>query len=513
MRPLPQRLLLLSIVASVGCASRTALQSDPAPPPGLSVGPSVGPTLDALTATLATAPRQSGGTAAVNGAGGAPKPEKGEPWRLQAALGLPSWLAVSGSQRTRFENLDGEFRGGRGGSNQSWAFQTRVDVTARKDAWRAGVEVIDSRLHDQPLDETPDTTNVNALELLQGYIAYTEKSAFADGDSLDILAGRHTMDVGSRRLVARNAFRNTINSFTGLNAVWKGAQKEQVRAFVVSPVNRLPSDAEGLRDNDVEFDEELRQTRLFGVHAERPILGDGRTIGELYVIRLDEDDEEDVNTRNRDLWTAGARILRRPAKGKLHFEWESMYQTGDSRSNTNPANTTDLDHRAHYHHLMLGYQFADEHRTRIEGLFDYASGDRDSTDGEQNRFDTIFGARRWEYGPTGIFGPFARANMLSPGLRLTLSPFERTQVMLTHRLHYRASTADAWTVAGLNDPDGARFIGHFTEGRVIYDVVPESLQFELGVAFLQGGGLIEDTASADWDGDSAYVYVGTNFSF
>ena len=162
---------------------------------------------------------------------------------------------------------------------------------------------------------------------------------------------------------------------------------------------------------------------------------------------------------------------------------------------------------------MVGFQFDDANKTRLEGLFDYASGDRDGSDGEQNRFDTLFGARRWEYGPTGIFGPFARANMLSPGLRLSLSPFERTQVMFTHRLHYRASNEDAWTAANLNDVGGSRFIGHFTEAQVAYDIVPKSLRFEIGAAYLQGGSFVEEAATTDWNGNSAYVYVGTNFTF
>lgn len=52
---------------------------------------------------------------------------------------------------------------------------------------------------------------------------------------------------------------------------------------------------------------------------------------------------------------------------------------------------------------------------RISAEFDFASGDR-SGPGYQ-RFDTLFGMRRADLAPAGIYNAIGRANILTPGIR------------------------------------------------------------------------------------------------
>lgn len=441
------------------------------------------------------------------------RPADDDAWRLDRALGLPDWLELDGHQRTRYESFDEHFRAGRSGSGQGFFTRTALRATARRGRLEGTLELLDSRQFDTPDDLPLGTSNVNPLDVLQLYVGGHVKDVWHDGDELSITLGRHTMDVGSRRLVARNRFRNTINAFTGLNATWEDDAGSALRAFYVFPVQRLPTDLESQRDNEMEADEERTQVRFYGLHGSKK-----RALGpfdaELYAFGLDEDDGSDLNTRNRDLLTVGGR-LRKPSKpGATDYELELAYQTGETRASTSDADTTDLDVDACFFHASAGYQWDARMKPHLEVLFDYASGDDDPTDGEVNRFDTLFGARRFEFGPTGIFGAFARANILSPGLRLNLKTSSATQLMVTNRLHYLASDKDAWTTSGLVDPtgDSGDYVGDLLEARVRWDP-HANLRVEVGAAHLFAGDFVDDAPNATTQGDTTYGYLSTTLSF
>ena len=437
-----------------------------------------------------------------------------EPWRLGREAGLPDWLTLEGHQRTRYEALDEQFRAGLSGSDRTIALRTSLRATARFERYQGSVELLDARQYCAS-DESPlDTGMVDAIDVLQAWAGLRWEDALAAGDRLDLTLGRQTMDVGSRRLVARNRFRNTINAFTGLHARWEAASGEVLRSFYVLPVQRLPDDRSSLMGNDPQLDEERSQVRFFGLHASKPDLFPGAD-GELYAFGLAEQDGPDLATRDRDLWTIGARLHKEPAAGELDFELETAWQFGESRASKSAGDAVDLDHEAGFLHLSVGRRWDSPGTPRLEGLFDYASGDADPTDGENNRFDTLFGARRFEFGPTGIFGAFARSNLISPGYRLSFAPTADTQVMVAHRFHYLASDRDAWTTSGLVDPAGRSgdYLGNLAEIRARWKLFPGSLQLEVGLAQLFAGGFLDDAPNATGQGDATYGYVSTTFSF
>lgn len=440
----------------------------------------------------------------------AERPAEKKPLRLHTAWNLPQWLDLRFEQRTRFEHLDQKYKAGQSGFDQQLALRTLLFASARFEPFDLSAELIDSRAYLSPDDAALETTQINAVELLQGYLGGNFERPFLQDDSLALKLGRQTLDFGNRRLVARNAFRNTINNFGGLHGDWDSGSGMGLQGFYFLPVNRLPNDAQGLADNAVQFDEELDRTRLAGLEWSDRFLERGLQ-SEVYALHLNESDQGGVNTRDRQLWTIGTRLFTDPLPGKLHFEWESAFQFGESRSTTNPANTTDLDHAAQLHHLTLGYQFEDDWKTRVEGLFDYASGDEDPSDGSFERFDTLYGARRFEFGPTGILGLIPRANLISPGARAFLQVSPRLRWMFAHRLIYLASDRDAWTTAALVDPAGqsGRYVGQATEFSVSYELLPRNLWLELGMQHLFAGSFVSDVPNATGQDDPTYVYLQT----
>lgn len=442
---------------------------------------------------------------AAAGAGPA-RADSAKPWRLRDAAGMPAWLDFGVSYRVRVEHLVNQFRAGAPQTDATaLVMRTLAAAKATFDPVFFGAELEDSRAF--ATDDTPlKTSSVDALELLQAYAGISHKGLFASGDRLELQLGRMTMDVGSRRLVARNHYRNTLNAFTGLDVSWTSKSKRVLRAFGVMPVTRRPSDAGALRDNDIQIDKENTDAILSGVFFAAPKLAAGATL-ELYALGLFERDG-DVASRNRRLVTAGVRAVRKKNLGKLDFELEAMGQFGTSRASRAADDTTDLDHRAFFVHAQVGRTLRAPWRPRLIAQYDYASGDSDPNDGENNRFDTLFGARRWEFGPTGIYGPFARANLNTPGVRVQVKPTRRVSAFFAYRLYWLASATDAWTTSGLRDPTGGsgKFLGHQVEARFRFNVLPKNLRFEVGAAHLIRGRFATDVTGAR-DDPATLVYA------
>jgi hypothetical protein len=230
---------------------------------------------------------------------------------------------------------------------------------------------------------------------------------------------------------------------------------------------------------------------------------------------LHEDDSAKFPTRNRRLYTPGVRYSRARAKANWDYDFESVVQVGKVRNSAAAADVTDLDHFAHFHHAEVGYTFAVPWSPRAYAVFDYASGDNSPTDDESNRFDTLFGARRFDHGPTGIYGAFARSNIESPGYGLNLKPTSAVELEIKHRLYWLASDTDAWTTSGIRDASGASgsFIGNQLEAMIRWDLLPGNLRLELGGAHLFAGEFIERAPNAAGKGDSTYGYASLELRF
>ncbi len=437
-----------------------------------------------------------------------------EPWRLADAIEAPDWLLLSGSHRTRFETLDGQFRAGRNGGDQVLVFRTTLHGELQLDDLRLGVELADSRAKLADTGTPLSTGIVNTLELLQAYTSLSNDDLFTEGATSLLRFGRITMEVGSGGLVLRHRYRNTINAFTGLDWQWTGADGRHARAFVTLPVDRQPKRFDDLIDNERSFDRESTDVVFWGLFYQPPDLPWGDD-GEAYLFGLHERDGARRATRNRQLLTPGIRFRRPASKGAFDYEIESVFQFGTSRSSTAATDTTDLDHFAHFQHVEAGYSFEAPWSPRLVAQFDYASGDRDPNDGDNERFDSLFGARRFDFGPTGIYGSFARANLITPGLRLQVKPSPSVRVMLAHRAFWLASDRDAWTTSGVRDAAGATssYLGQQLEARLRWALVPENLQFEVGAAHLFDGTFLKNAPNATRQGDATYLYTQLTFSF
>jgi hypothetical protein len=147
--------------------------------------------------------------------------------------------------------------------------------------------------------------------------------------------------------------------------------------------------------------------------------------------------------------------------------------------------------------------------------YDRATGDDDPADGKVGRFNTLFGARRFDFGPTGIYGIAARANIESPGVRLNFRPAPRWQAMLGYRAFSLDAARDAWVGSGWRDASGTagRSIGRQLEGSFTWTAIPDRVTVETGFAHLWSGRFAKETAGTAFRGDPEYFYASVTTSF
>ncbi len=436
-------------------------------------------------------------------------------WKLKEALHLPKWFEVSAQHRVRYETLSDQFRRGSSGSDQILSLRTLAQAVLHlDDQLQLKLELQDARAEFVDSGSRMTATIVNAAELLQANLVWKTSNLFQSGSESVLRAGRFTLDLGKRRFVARNRFRNVIQAFSGINWNWKAREGVYVKTLLTLPVNRQPTAVPQLLRNDAAFDEESLHQVFWGMLIGVPNLPAGHK-AEVSFFALHEDDGNQYLTRNRELYTPGFRLYRPVQPGRWDYEIETMFQFGTVRATTRAVDTTDLDLFAHFHHAEVGYTFNSNWRWRLFVEYDYASGDGDPSDTSSGRFEPLFGPNVADFGPTSIHTAFVRSNINSPGVRLQVRPDKKASAYLSYRAFWLASRTDGWRGAsGLRDATGnsGNFLGHQLFLRGKWKVHP-NVKLEGGVVYRIDGNFQESVSGSPRQGNSIYSYVSTTLSF
>jgi hypothetical protein len=435
-----------------------------------------------------------------------------------AALSLCAWCQLAAQpasgrdrfdfgvvQRSRYETIDEQFGGGLSGADHVLALQTSLTFDYKLDKVQLYGEVLDSRGYLNDEQSSVGTFLVNTLEPVQAYAAFTLPAGAGAKSTLRV--GRLTLDIGKRRLISRNRFRNTLSTFTGIDWQWQGADGQNARAIYLQPMRILPARLDEMLDNDFELDHGQRDTVVWGGFYQFPKGTRGDTV-EVYGFDYDSTDvRADAASYFDDVWSVGSRVFRPAAKGKWNYEVEGVSQTGDAGGTVAGVPRRDLDHRAHLLHAELGYQLDTAWAPNLIFQLDEASGDEDPLDARSQRFNTLFGDRRFEFTTTGIYGPFNRSNLRAAGMRLTLTPTPRVQGMLHYRSFRLGAERDTWVGIGARDTTGRAgdSLGRQLEGQLIWTAIPDRLTLEGGFEHLEFGRFAEQTGVAA-NGDPTYVY-------
>ena len=415
-----------------------------------------------------------------------------------------SGFSFTGTQRSRYESVDPQFRPGLGTDDRVLAVRTSLRFDTRLPKLDVAGEIMDSRALLNDRSSFLSTTVVNALEPVQAYVAL-HLPAGTDGATSTLRLGLVTLDLGKRRLLARNRYRNTVTSFLGADWERRDSTGRAARAFYLEPRRALPTDAESLLDNTPQVDSTRHDAAFWGVYYRTAPDAAGDAV-EGYLLSLRESPADLAAAL--DIMSAGVRVERAAAAHPWRYEVEAVLQRGTSGGVVAGVARNDLAVHAHFLHAELAYTFSGPWAPTLLAQYDVATGDDDPLDRRNERFNTLFGARRFDFGPTGIFGPFARSNLETPGLRLMLHPRAHLQGMIAYRAYHLESARDAWVGTGLADPSGRSgdWLGREIETRLTWAANDNRLSVETGVAKLELGAFPAAAEGVAPRGDPTYFY-------
>lgn len=330
------------------------------------------------------------------------------------ALDDPSlaWLDAGLEYRLRYEYRDDDIRRpDPTDTDKPLLKRTRAWLGVRTpyDPLRFSVELTDSRENAGHYPQ--DNRDVNKMEPIQAYTELQFATALGtdprgSARPLTLRHGRMAFEVLDRRLVARNEWRNTSNSFTGTRLqLGSDANDWALDAWSLRPLTRLLERLDE-PNHEVRFDALILHWRrwsslltiephLFHLR-QRPTLANG--------------------LRERDLLAPGLRAHGQAANAALTWDVSLMKQHGDDNGQRSAARALTAE---------LGYSWRTlRWRPRLSGFYGYASGDEDPDDRRNQRFERFYGfARPWSADDYFIF-----ENLRAPKLRLEFQPWPGVRV-------------------------------------------------------------------------------------
>jgi hypothetical protein len=423
-------------------------------------------------------------------------------------------LTWSVSERVRYSGLLNQFRPGLSGDDQALVFRTAFRVDLALPHLMVVGEAQDSRAYLTDEQSNVSTALVNAVDLLQAYVVFG-RTTNASAVRPEVQLGRFSMELGSGRLIAQEAYRDVARTFTGVKVRWRPTSRGTLTAFAALPVLTLPDDRDSLLHNRIAPDEEHLNLKLWGALHECDRLW-LRSRGELYLYTLREhDDPAKRETRDRKLWTIGGRLYRVAAANVFDFDTEAAWQGGRAHASTAASDVRSLDVAAHYLHLNGGYTFARSWSPRVAVEYDYGSGDSNPADGQWNRFDSLFGNRRVDLAPTSIYGALGRENIDTLGIRASIAPSSRIDAFSVFRVVRLAAAADAFASTGVRDPTGRSGTdgGRQIDLRLRAWIIPASVRVEVGATHLIDGHFLRVAPNATREGNSTFFYGDVTYTF
>jgi len=340
------------------------------------------------------------------------------------------WLDIGFEYRARYESRQNDFRRAQENIDDPLLLRSRAYLGLKNilDPFRFAVEVQDSRRNHSDYNDSADRRlsndpkDIDHADFLQAYLElYFKESIFGKDDLGNnrpfwVRGGRLAWEDLDRRLIARNEWRNTTNTFQGIRAnIGEKKNDWQLEAFAVQPVQRFAN----------QLDQVDHAQKFYGLVGDWRGWSDYVTIQPYYFYlkqngnRVEYDgngtaySDRSVYTAiqqtrasiDREINTGGVRVYGVVPGTQWDYDASYSKQWGEVQRYTGSLATgryINVDHDAYAYTAEVGYTF-NKHswKPRFSGSYGVASGDKVSgttaTDTSDNQgFDRLFGfARPW----------------------------------------------------------------------------------------------------------------------
>lgn len=422
------------------------------------------------------------------------------------------WIIFGLEQRSRVELRENDFRranspatpvgplGNAAIQETPVLFRTRGFLRLEFDWFRLQTEIQDSRR--TPIATGADTRDFNYFEPIQAYAELHFKNLFCYNRPLTVRGGRYSLELGDRRLVALNEWRNTTNTFQGgWILIGKKENNWDINLIGAQPLIR-----------EIEkIDQPIGQQWFYGGQLTVRQWSDWIIFQPFYfglnqdgqAARLDWYPTSDAGARTfRNIHTVGGRVYALLGKTGFDYDFSYIKQFGtDQLANNGVERTQD----AYASTVEVGYNFKIPWKPRLAGLYAIASGDANRTDNVQNRFERLYGFAR----PWSANDYFQYENIETPKILIDFEPIEKLKIDTSYIWYWVASPTDRWnnanilntaTAAGNANTDTK--LGEEFNIRIRYPF--PHLKVNVGYAYFKAGNYVEKFKRP---GDSHFAYL------
>lgn len=424
-----------------------------------------------------------------------------------------NWLDLGLEYRARYEHRDNDFRRADENIDDPLLLRTRAYVGVKEilDPLRFAVEVQDSRRNNGDYSRSYDTRDVNQGDVLQAYLELHFKESIFGKDDLGnnrpfwVRGGRLSWEALDRRLIARNEWRNTTNTFQGVRANIGDKKNDwQLEAFAVKPVQRFTR----------SLDEVDHAQDFYGVIGDWRGWSEYVTLQPYYFLLKQDGNKVKYNSNGKEL--SGTELSQVQIDRKIHtagiraygafnsgWDYDASYakQWGNQdRFLSTTLGSINVDHDAYSYGAEVGYTFKNSWKPRVSAYYGVASGDSTpatGTDrGDSQRFERLFGfARPWSNNDY-----IQMENIRTPKLHLEFEPkvsfLDNVKVDTSFSWYRLDDSSDRWQAGNnLRDRTGAsgNDLGKEVDLRVRFPI-NNYASLNIGYAHFWAGDFVKDNA-------------------